>query len=145
MYRLFACAILAAGTNRMRKGRRMSRVTEVAVIFGLFVLRLGIPLGVTVLISWGLRRLDRKWQSEAETQRIQAGAPVTAGEPETAPRQPCWLFRNCPEERRLGCPAYSDQRLPCWLARLRAEGRLPALCPDCDLFRTSSSSRPAVA
>ena len=123
----------------------MSRVTEVAVIFGLFVLRLGIPLGVTVLISWGLRRLDRKWQSEAETQRIQAGASVTAGEPETAPRQPCWLFRNCPEERKRNCAAYRYQTLPCWAVRLRVEGRLPASCPGCALFQSPQSAWPAAA
>jgi hypothetical protein len=32
----------------------------------MFVLRLGVPLLITVALAYGLKRLDAKWQAEAE-------------------------------------------------------------------------------
>lgn len=26
----------------------------------------------------------------------------------------CWEFKNCPEDRRVTCPTYPDNRLDCW-------------------------------
>ncbi|RLT41109.1 MAG: hypothetical protein DWI57_07430 [Chloroflexi bacterium] len=40
-----------------------------AVILGLFLLRLGVPLLITAAVCYGLRRLDTRWQAEAEAER----------------------------------------------------------------------------
>lgn len=51
------------------KGRTtMDQLLEVAVITGMFVLRLGVPLAITLAVGYLLRRLDAKWRAEAETQ-----------------------------------------------------------------------------
>ena len=51
----------------------------------MFVLRLGVPLLITVAIAYGLRRLDAKWQAEAE-QEFQAETTAEApGLPSVAP------------------------------------------------------------
>ncbi len=57
----------------------MRWLNDVAVLSGLFVLRLGIPLAIMILISWGLGRLDRRWQAEAEAQRLLAALPTVTG------------------------------------------------------------------
>ncbi len=44
----------------------MDGLLEIAVIIGMFVLRLGVPLLITLLVGVWLRRLDDKWQAEAE-------------------------------------------------------------------------------
>ncbi|MBK8047474.1 MAG: hypothetical protein IPK16_10330 [Anaerolineales bacterium] len=112
----------------------------VAVVF-LFLLRLGIPLAVTALVVWGMRRLDARWQAEAEASYVSRA--VTAGKLQPAnvttplaAQQPCWAFQHCSEAKRAGCAACKATDLPCWMARLRAEGRLPGRCYGCSFFRT---------
>jgi hypothetical protein len=34
-------------------------------VLGLFLLRLGVPLAITLIIGYWLRRLDDRWQAEA--------------------------------------------------------------------------------
>ena len=114
----------------------MSRLSELTVLIGLFLLRLGVPLAITLLVGLLLRRLDAKWETEARRSRERA---VALGAPSRARRSgqlPCWLIRGCPEDLYRDCPAYKIQSLPCWLARLRVEGRMPKLCANCTLFRS---------
>jgi len=44
----------------------MNWLSEVVVITGMFVLRLGVPLAITLAVGYLLRRLDAKWQAESE-------------------------------------------------------------------------------
>lgn len=46
----------------------MNWLSEVVVITGMFVLRLGVPLAITLAVGYLLRRLDAKWQAESEAQ-----------------------------------------------------------------------------
>ena len=48
----------------------MYPLEEAAVMVGLFLIRLGIPLAITILVTWALRRLDSRWQAEAELREI---------------------------------------------------------------------------
>jgi len=36
------------------------------VVLGFFLLRLGVPILITAIVCYGLRRLDARWQAEAE-------------------------------------------------------------------------------
>ena len=122
----------------------MSGWTEAAAILGFFVLRLGVPLGITLLDCYFLCRLDMKWQAEAEERRRrqQTGAPAA---PEAPKPVPCWVTKGCPQETYRRCPSYLLQALPCWLARLRTEGRLPVPCSECALFRSRAVSHAPTA
>jgi hypothetical protein len=118
----------------------MDGVSEMVAVTGLLALRVGVPLAVTGLITWGLHRLDARWQADAEAR--QATAAVSAGrvQPQVfkspqAAATPCWTLRNCSEARRADCAACRETALPCWMARLRSEGRLPGPCYGCALFR----------
>lgn len=108
-------------------------------VISMFVLRLGVPLAITLLVGYGLRRLDAKWQAEART-RLEAHRAWNKKEIESAIEmyhvieQPCWVLRECPESVRLDCPACQQPDIPCWMARRQAEGRLPSTCYYCELF-----------
>lgn len=126
----------------------MNVIFETLALTVLIVLRLGIPIAVTVLIAWGLRRLDARWQAEAAAQ--QSSRAVAAGDLDgaavTSPlaaQQPCWELNNCSDAQRGNCPACAALDIPCWMARLRADGKLPARCYGCALFRTRPSLQPA--
>lgn len=131
-------------------------------VIGLFILRLGVPLAITLAIGYCLRRLDAKWQAEAQAQRLMAQDEVQHGlEAESLTvrekevpglgeipgkraeltlksfrinNQPCWLLKDCPEASRLNCPAYQYPYLSCWMARYRATGQIPSQCYSCEIF-----------
>jgi len=110
-------------------------------MFFLFALRLGVPLAITVLVTWGLRRLDARWQAAADaqlsSQAVAAGQYLPAAlKAPLAAQKSCWEYRACTEAQRACCAAARDTSLPCWMARLRADGRLPGVCYGCILFRT---------
>jgi hypothetical protein len=118
----------------------MTPISETLALIALSTLRLGLPLIITVLITWGLKSLDARWQAEAEARR--ASAVVSAGQAQAAAfkapqalQTPCWTLRHCGEARSSGCAACKEPGLPCWMARLRADGRLPSACYGCALFR----------
>lgn len=96
------------------------------MILGL-LLRIGIPIGVTLLIGWGLRRLDARWRAEAEAEKANINVML-----QTAiwQQNPCWETINCSEEKRKTCPAYNQREKPCWEVN-RANGNLSKQCQNC--------------
>ncbi len=141
----------------------MEGQTNVLLIILLFILRLGIPVLVTVAIAYGLRRLDAKWQAEAEAEAkaqakvVAPPAPQSQAYPERQWRrqrhqhtgapafrvamaggQPCWSIKGCNDSMRANCAAFHQPNMPCWSARLNAEGRLPAGCKDCKLYQPTA-------
>lgn len=117
----------------------MDWLLETVIILGMFVLRLGMPLAITLLLGYWLRRLDAKWQAEAQ---VQQEAILSQQEKWAEPememlrvmKEPCWVIKTCPETVYSQCPAYHHPDVPCWMARFRAEGIIPAKCYRCTLF-----------
>jgi hypothetical protein len=91
------------------------------------LLRFGIPLAVTVLLAWGLRRMDSRWREEARLR--QAGAVGAA-----LRQVRCWEDKACPPERRESCPAYPQPETPCWQVFRAQDGRLREACLSCEVF-----------
>ncbi len=95
------------------------------------LLRLGIPIGITALLIWILKRLDERWQIEAECER----SGVRVGNPG------CWEINQCPPERRESCDAYRHPEMPCWqFYRLRNHGQLLERCLSCKVFLSAPLS-----
>lgn len=100
-------------------------------LVGALLVRIGPPLLLTLLFTWILRALDRRWQAEADarsnvraaTQGLEQGAV------------PCWKTRDCPAERKSRCPAYRNPGVPCWQQFRDKRGYLPQECLICDVFR----------
>ncbi len=117
----------------------MDWLTPAVYIGGLFILRLGVPLGIILLLGYGLRKLDTNWQAEAqaqlETEQAKAQKQI---EPDlefyTVIDPPCWVQKNCPERTKSDCPALKTSDIPCWMARYRTEGTIPTKCYACKLF-----------
>ncbi len=85
----------------------MGWFADSAVVAGMFVLRLGVPLAITLAVAYALRRLDAKW--EAEAQQARASVATVAAQ----------------------CAFAERKDLPCWVARRQAEGQLSAVCYGC--------------
>ena len=47
----------------------MDGLLQAAIIVGMFILRLGVPLLITLLVAYWLRRLDSKWEAEARARQ----------------------------------------------------------------------------
>jgi hypothetical protein len=124
----------------------MDGIGDVLVIAGMFILRLGVPLAITLAVGYALLRLDAKWQAEAwaeweSGQLEEQAAQAAGGATSLAAKQACWELKGCGQAVRDQCPAFKRPSIPCWLARRRAEGRLPAACYDCGLFSLKQVSQ----
>ncbi len=81
-------------------------VLEILTIILGFILRVGVPLGITFLFVWLLKRLDTSWKVEAEKEhRRLLGEGAQAH---------CWEYYGCAPHRRQKCPAFNNQENPCW-------------------------------
>lgn len=95
-----------------------------------FLLRIGVPLGLTLAIGWYLRRLDARWREEARHEY-----QVAHRDPRILPaQQRCWQFFGCSEDLRAKCPAYLDQDKPCWEV-FRLNGAIRNKCRNCNYRR----------
>lgn len=92
-------------------------------------LRFGIPLALTAVLVWWLRRIDLRWQAKAEEAHWAQVSTAALALPH------CWEVRNCPPELRDRCPAYLRSEAPCWQVMRQMTGRMPARCFDCKVFR----------
>ena len=95
----------------------------VLLLFGT-LLRIGLPLVVTILVIALLRRLDRHWQKQS------LALPVVA-----AGTQRCWEIKGCSEEKRKNCAAAARPDVPCWQVFRSKNGTLRENCLGCDVFR----------
>ena len=123
--------------NLAKEMSAMDRVLEVLVIVGLFLLRLGIPIIITLAVGYLLRRLDAKWEAEAQENSQSSTTPQMA-----STRKPCWEEKGCTEQQMAQCPACKWHDLPCWMARLRVENKLPTACIDCPRFTSKRTPHP---
>jgi len=115
----------------------MNEFQATAVLVTLFALRCVAPFLLLVLVGYGMKRLAAHWERQDADRAARPSIPVAmAARPDEAlrPRVPCWVFNNCDEKTRNACPAYANQSLACWAARLRADSRLPAKCAGCQLY-----------
>lgn len=114
---------------------------QTIIIVGMFVVRLGVPLLITLAVGYWLRRLDEKWQAEALARQVAEVEPEPSYTLYQVIDQPCWQAKGCPAELSQQCPAFQQPGRPCWQARYQAEGRLPATCYGCPIFARRSAAQ----
>lgn len=114
------------------------------MVLSMFVVRLGIPVAITLLVIWALRQIDRRWLG---TEKIVIPAPLaapggdTTGEAGCVPAiGPCWEFKACSTEERAQCPVFQTKAERCWLCHLQRDGRLPGQCRTCGFFAATTLS-----
>ena len=103
-------------------------MSEVLVILFGLLLRLAIPIVITVVAVYFLKRLDKRWQAEARQYVVSQPVP-------TAAPIPCWEWKNCTAEKRSACQAFQNTSTPCWQLFRDEKGQLREGCIGCDVFR----------
>lgn len=101
----------------------MDTATTLAIATGI-TLRLAIPIILTGIAIFILRRLDNHWQAEAEEQ---LQLPVVE-------KVNCWEIKNCAPETRASCAGYQSEQ-PCWQAFRSNAGYLRDSCLECEVFK----------
>ena len=120
----------------------MNEFQAVAVMAALFALRFVLPIALMIAIGYAMNKLAGHWEAEEKTAETAPPIPLpvvpspirAAGLTAAALNVPCWVFKNCDEATRARCPAYQQPSLACWVALVRAEGRLPAKCAGCERY-----------
>jgi len=49
---------------------------------------------------------------------------------------PCWSIRDCPEEDRSSCAAYTENFQPCWEASEKGRHCRNENCRDCEVYHS---------
>jgi hypothetical protein len=83
--------------------------------------RLALPIVITLVLVFFLRKLDARWQEEAQH------------EPPTVEKPECWKSKGCSAEQRANCPAFSSSQ-PCWQVYRQPNGYLNEKCLTCKVF-----------
>ena len=99
----------------------METMISLLVLIAGLLIRLAIPIALTALLIFCLRKLDAHWQTEAELPHP------------TAQAIECWKIKNCTAEQRKICVAY-QATLPCWQAKRLPNGYLREECLSCEVF-----------
>jgi len=102
-----------------------------AVVLGL-LLRFGIPILVTAFFIWLLRRLDERWQREAN--QLEA---VNMEEHSLFSNLRCWILNDCTPEQRERCPAFIEAVRPCWQVHRNGNGGMKDECIGCEIFQAA--------
>ncbi len=104
---------------------------DALVIAYMFVLRIGVPILITLMIGAWLRRLLEEHEPKP------ADAPLTL-----KPGQHCWDVVKTPDVERVKSVAAQRPDLPCWLALQTSGTGVQEMCHTCPLYTTHA---PAVA
>ena len=99
----------------------METLTSIFYLLIGLLLRLTIPIATTLLVIYLLRKLDKRWQAEAELQ------PVAIEKPE------CWKLKGCSPDEIKNCIA-AKAPLPCWQVKRLPNGYLNEDCLSCPVF-----------
>lgn len=100
----------------------MEALTALAAIAIGLLLRLAIPILITALVVYFLKKLDARWQAEGEMPLASVQKPE------------CWQIKNCPIETAAVCPGHLSP-LPCWQVFRLPNGYLRERCLSCEVFR----------
>ena len=106
----------------------MEWLTTVSAIVLLILLRIAVPIAVTIAFIKVLKWLDERWKEQADLEGSQVVKFGNIG---------CWEINNCPSEQRAICQAYNNPDKPCWQIFRDKHGRLQESCIDCDVFRNA--------
>lgn len=99
----------------------METITSFLIVLAGLLLRLAIPVAVTAVLIFLLRKLDAHWQSE-----VQSTASVE--------KLNCWETKGCSPEQIKNCIA-GQSALPCWQVYRLPNGYLREECLSCEIFR----------
>lgn len=107
----------------------MNELSVILTLIAGLLLRFGIPIGITALLVYALRRLDQKWQREIELAAQSELVQVSLYD-----QIRCWATKECSQEDRDNCPAFLEGGRPCWQVHRDVSGEMRRECLDCPVF-----------
>ncbi|NOR88837.1 MAG: hypothetical protein GQ524_01140 [Anaerolineales bacterium] len=116
----------------------MNELSVILTLIAGLLLRIGIPVVVTAILVYALRRLDQRWQQEAEQATHSEIAQMSLFS-----QIRCWKTHKCPQENHEKCPAFLKNNQPCWQVFRDGSGDLSQKCLDCPVFRSVPAGIPA--
>lgn len=105
----------------------MDQLIESVWLTFYFLLRCALPLALTLLLAYGLSRLDARWAREARA----AAMGRTA-----VPYTPCWQIRGCSPAKREYCPAFYQPERPCWDVFSQGD-KIRQQCLECRIYQSA--------
>ncbi len=104
----------------------MEAITPLLAVITGFAIRLAVPILITAVAIYFLKRLDTRWQAEAEEQLL---LPVVE-------KVNCWEIKGCTDAMRANCAGCQPDQ-PCWQVFREENGHLQERCLGCEVFRQS--------
>jgi|CXWL01.1.fsa_nt_gi hypothetical protein len=108
----------------------MDTLTSILVLLSGVLLRLLVPLSLTALVVFVLRKLDARWQAEAELEMKLLAKDET----------PCWREQGLSLDRIEQMSAASGK--PCWQIKRLPNGYLREECLGCEAFLSAPMPSP---
>jgi hypothetical protein len=105
----------------------MENPTPTIIVLIGSAMRIGIPIFITLIVIFILRRVDARWKAEAEA------LPPQPAEIEVE-KVACWEVNDCSPEQIKECPAPASTN-PCWQVRRQKNGYLMEKCLSCEIFQ----------
>ncbi len=99
----------------------METITSLLALLTGLLLRLAIPIAGTVIVVYLLRKMDARWEVEAQVP------------PTPASKAECWKIKGCSPARKKVCKAAASP-LPCWQVFRQPNGYLQEQCLSCKVF-----------
>ncbi len=99
----------------------METITSILALLTGLLIRLAVPIVLTVILIFLLRKLDARWQKEAQFPALAVQKPE------------CWKVKGCSPEQIARCTA-AKSPLPCWQITRLPNGYLREECLTCDVF-----------
>ena len=96
-------------------------ISVLSILAGLLI-RLAIPIVLTAILIFFLRKLDARWQAEAPAPELDIQ------------KMDCWKIKGCPPEQVVNCAARTSQ-VPCWQVFRSPNGYLREECLTCEVFK----------
>ena len=103
----------------------METLTAFLVLLSGLLVRLALPIAVTLLAVYFLRKLDAYWQAQAEIELEARTALIE--------KPQCWKVKHCYQTQRKECPAFNSPK-PCWQVFRLPNGYLHEECLACQVF-----------
>jgi hypothetical protein len=98
----------------------MGSITSFLFVLAGLLLRLAVPIAITAILIFFLRKLDARWQAEVQ--------------PPAVEKPKCWEVKGCSPEQMKNCIA-GQSSMPCWQVYRLPNGYLREECLSCEVFR----------
>jgi len=115
----------------------LNTLIDTLVVLFMFVLRIGVPIAITLLVGrWLEKKLAPHEEEQMETKSNYTTRVTRLGG--KIIQIHCWDLKRCERAQRAQCAAYQRPDLPCWLALQAEGGKLRAECFTCALYKPQS-------